>query len=129
MTDAVGNRVTWAYDKTYQLTKENRTGTNPFNTTTVYDSRGNRLVQNATGARITSTYDQANQLKYNLDATGRTTYTFDANGNQQIVQPPIGNRTTNVWDYENQTISVQNPDGSRVTMAYNADNRRVRKDT
>jgi hypothetical protein len=31
----------------------------------------------------------------------RATYTFDANGNQQIVRNPDGTRTTTTWDFEN----------------------------
>ena len=60
-------------------------------------------------------------------AAGRTTYTFDNNGNQQVVQESSGNRTTNMWDYENQSTLIQKPDGSRVTMSYNPFNLRVEK--
>jgi len=58
-------------------------------------------------------------------AAGRATYTFDANGNQQIVREPAGARTTTTWNYENQPTLFRMPDGSRVTMTYNANNRRV----
>jgi YD repeat-containing protein len=68
-------------------------------------------------------------LQISEDASGITMYTFDANGNQQIVQSPNGGRTTYIWDYENQTTLVQLPTGAPVTMAYNADNRRVRKES
>ena len=57
---------------------------------------------------------------------GRGTYVYDANGNQQIEQPAIGNRTTTTWNYENQPTLYRLPAGSRVTMIYNGDNRRVR---
>ena len=66
---------------------------------------------------------------YSVDVTGRTTYTFDADGNQQIVEEPNGDRTTTTWYFENQPSLYRNPDGSRVTMAYHADNRRVSKET
>jgi YD repeat-containing protein len=68
-------------------------------------------------------------LQTSRDTSGVTTYTFDANGNQQVVEAPGGGRTTYTWDYENETTLVQLPTGARVTMAYNADNRRVWKDT
>ncbi len=61
--------------------------------------------------------------------TRRTTYTFDANGNQQVVEAPSGGKTTTTWDYENQPTLVQKPDNSRVTAVYNTDNRRIRKGT
>jgi YD repeat-containing protein len=80
-------------------------------------------------ALTTYTYDAANQFQTSRDASGVTTYSFDANGNQQIVEAPGGGRTTYTWDYENQTTLIQLPTGARVTMAYNADNRRVRKVT
>ena len=40
-------------------------------------------MKNASGSLTTYTYDVANQLETSRDATGVTTYTFDANGNQQ----------------------------------------------
>jgi YD repeat-containing protein len=58
-----------------------------------------------------------------------TACTFDANGNQQIVQAPNANRTTTTWNYENQPTLYLLPGASRVTMAYNADNLRTRKET
>jgi len=61
-------------------------------------------------------------------AAGTTTYTFDANGNQQIDAAPTG-RTTVTWDYENLPTLYRLLDASRVTMSYNADNRCVRKES
>jgi len=128
MLEGAGGRVTWTYDATNQLTNERRTVDNAYNTTFVYDPVGNRLVKNADGSLTTYTYDAANQLQTSRDATGVTTYTFDANGNQRIVQAPSGGLTTSTWDYENQMTLVQLSTGARVTMAYNANNRRVRKE-
>jgi len=78
-------------------------------------------------ALTTSVYDVANQTETSADASGVTTYTFDADGNQQIVQKPGGALTTAVWDYENQNTLIELPDGSLVTMIYNADNRRIER--
>lgn len=75
----------------------------------------------------TTTYDAANQLRHSLAAARRTTYTFDAAGNQQLIQEPTGDRTTTVWDFENQPTLYRLRDVARVTMAYNADFRRVTK--
>ncbi len=125
MVESGGSRTTWSYDDKDQLTGEHRTGTNAYRHTFTYDNRGNRILKNLDGQRTTSTYDAANQLKYSEDASGRTTYTFDADGNQHVVQAPSGDRTTNVWDYENKLVGVQHPAGSRETMAYDPDGKRV----
>jgi YD repeat-containing protein len=120
-----GVRVTWVYDKSSQLIAERRSGISGYVNTFVYDTVGNRLVLNANGTRTTTVYDNANKIKYSTAAAGRTTYTFDANGNQQIVREPAGGRTTTTWSYENQPTLFRMPDGSRVTITYNANNRRV----
>jgi YD repeat-containing protein len=124
--EANGSRVTYAYDNTYQLTGENRTGSNAYRNTFTYDAAGNRTLKNESGQRTTYAYDAANQLKTAQAALGTTSYTFDADGNQQIVQPPTGNRTTTTWDYENRTTLVQLASGLRNTMAYEPDGLRVK---
>ena len=126
LSEADGSRTSWSYDAAYQLTAEHRTGANAFRNTFVYDNRGNRTLKNLDGQRTTSTYDAANQLAWSQDASGRTTYTFDADGNQQVVLSPSGDRVTNLWDYENKLIGVQHPAGSRETMAYDPDGKRVK---
>jgi YD repeat-containing protein len=105
----------------------NRTGTNSYRQTFVYDSASNRTLKNVDGTRTTYSYDAANQLKYGQLPSGRTTYVYDANGNQQIEQPPAGARTTTTWNFENQPTLYRLSSGVRVTMAYNGDNRRVVK--
>ena len=124
--EADGSRVTWSYDATYQLTGEHRTGSNAYRDTYTYDPTGNRLVKIHDGARTTSAYDAANQLRYTEDAAGRTTYTFDADGNQQRILAPNGDRTTYVWDYENRMTRVELPSGIRNTMAYEPEGLRVK---
>ena len=111
LSEADGARTSWSYDAAYQLTAEHRTGANAFRNTFVYDNRGNRTLKNLDGQRTTSTYDAANQLAWSQDASGRTTYTFDADGNNKVVLSPSGDRVTNLWDYENKLIGVQHPAG------------------
>ena len=89
---------------------------------------GNRTLKTADGSLTTSTYDAANQLHTAVDATGTRTFTFDASGNQQIVDELSG-RTTNTWDFENQNTLVVLPSGSRVTMTYTADFLRYSKES
>ena len=126
VVEADGSRVTWSYDATYQLTGEHRTGSTPYRDTYTYDASGNRTLKIHDGARTTSAYDAANQLIYSDDASGRTTYTFDADGNQEVVEDPAGDRTTYAWDYENRMSSAQLPSGVRNTMAYEPDGLRVK---
>ncbi|REJ91914.1 MAG: RHS repeat protein [Planctomycetota bacterium] len=124
--EADGSRVTWSYDATYQLTGEHRTGSNAYRDTYTYDPAGNRLLKIHDGARTSYSYDAANQLQWSEDASGRTTYAFDADGNQELVIEPSGDRTTTAWDYENRTTLVQLPSGIRNTMAYDPDGLRVK---
>ena len=127
--DESGICTTWSYDDSGQLIREERSGTNSYDNSYIYDPTGNRLVKVEAGSRVSMVYDAANQIRYSEDGTGRTTYSFDANGNQELVESPAGEKTTYVWDYENQITLVKKTDGSRVTFTYNADNRRVRKET
>ena len=120
-----GSRVTWVYDRTNQLLAERRWGTSSYINTFAYDPAGNRTLKNADGTRTTFTYDAANQLDTSIDPTGTTTYTFDPNGNQQLVVAPNGDRTTNTWDYENKNTKVELPAGVINTLTYNADGLRV----
>ena len=90
-----------------------------------WSSRNDMLIAGDT--RTTAVYDNANQIKYSAVAAGRTTYSFDANGNQQIVREPAGSRTTTTSNFESQPTLFRMPDGSRVTMTYNANNRRVKR--
>ena len=62
VVESTGNRVTWTYDKTYQLTNEQRSGSNGYNITYTYDPVGNRLVLINGGVRTTSSYDTTNAL-------------------------------------------------------------------
>jgi RHS repeat-associated protein len=127
VVEANGDRLTWSYDTDDQLTAEHRSGANAYARTYVYDPAGNRTFKVIDAARTTYAYDVANQLETADDASGVATYTFDANGNQRIVEQPTAARTTTIWDFENQPTLYANPDASRVTMAYNADNRRTEK--
>src|SRR5207245_980642 len=62
VTESDGTRVTWSYDKTYQLTHERRSGANAYNMTYQYDPVGNRSIMFDSGARSTYVFDAANQL-------------------------------------------------------------------
>ncbi len=126
--EADGSRVTWTYDRISQVTSEWRTGTNPHRHTFTYDSVGNRTLKIEDGARTTLVYDAANQLVTSEDNAGITSYVYDGNGNQTVVQKPNGDRTTQIWDYENRLIKTIQPSGGVTSMAYDADGLRLKRE-
>jgi RHS repeat-associated protein len=127
VVESTGNRVTWTYDKTYQLKNEQRSGSNGYNITYTYDPVGNRLTEINGGARTTSTYDAVNELTRTRVVAGITTYTSDASGNLLTSRNPSNQRTTNTWDYESRLTRVLLPSGVPNTLVYNGDGQRVQK--
>jgi RHS repeat-associated protein len=127
VVESTGNRVTWTYDKTYQLRNEQRSGSNGYNITYTYDPVGNRLVEINGGARTTSTFDAANQLAKTHTVGGVTTYTSDAAGNLLTARNPSNQRTTNTWEHENRLTRVLLPSSVPNTFVYNGDGQRVQK--
>ena len=128
VVESSGNRVTWSYDKTYQLKNEQRSGSNSYNITYTYDPVGNRLVLINGGVPTTSTYDVANELSTsNAFSVGVTTYTSDAAGNLLTSRSPSNQRTTNTWDFENRLTQVALPSAIVDTFTYNGDGQRVQK--
>jgi RHS repeat-associated protein len=123
-----GDRVTWSYDNTYQLRRERRSGANAYDITHTYDAVGNQTLKTDSGARTTYSYDNGNQLVNQLDNSGRTTFTFDPNGNQNAQLKPSTTRTTYVWDVENRMTKALMPAGLRNTFAYNGDGQRVQRE-
>ncbi|MHB8638094.1 MAG: RHS repeat domain-containing protein [Fimbriimonadaceae bacterium] len=123
-----GTLVTWTYDATNQLIRERRNGGNSYDTTYSYDAAGNRLVKLDNSVRTTYTCDAVNQLSKFVDSSGnRTTFSYDATGNQRTQQVPGGGITTNTWDLENRLTKVALPSGTVNTFTYNGDGQRVKR--
>jgi RHS repeat-associated protein len=127
MLESTGDRVTWTYDATDRLTREQRSGESAYDTTYTYDPLGNRLVTDASNARTSYTYDLANQLTTSQDAAGTTTYTYDLAGNLHVVEQPTGARTTTTWDDQNRQTGVIQPTGAVTTCTYRCDGLRHSK--
>jgi RHS repeat-associated protein len=127
VVESTGNRVTWSYDKTYQLKNEQRSGSNGYNITYTYDPVGNRLSEINGGVRTTSSYNAANELSRTQVVAGITTYTSDAAGNLLASRNPSNQRTTNTWDFENRLTQVALPSAIVDTFTYNGDGQRVQK--
>ena len=127
VVEVTGNRVTWTYDNTYQLTNEQRSGSNSYNITYTYDPVGNRVALINGGVRTTSTYDAANELIKTQVIAGVTTITYDANGNTLLSRDPSNNRTSYTWDFENRMTQVTLPAAIVDTFTYNGDGQRTQK--
>jgi RHS repeat-associated protein len=119
--------VSWSYDKTYELTREWRSGANSYAITYTYDAVGNRLTKKDGGALTTYSYDAANQTRRIQDSTGNTTYTFDGAGSLSLTRSPSNQRTSYTWDGEGRLTQVSLPTGTANTFTYNGDGQRVQK--
>ena len=137
--DAVGNRTgiqevdgtlaTFGYDTVDQLTREQRSGVNAYNTTYLYDASGNRLAQIDSGQVTTYLHNPANELFLVMPAAGQpTTIGYDANGNR-TVENTGGALTSYAWDPENRLTNVAYADGSVDTMTYSGDGKRQQRET
>ena len=125
--EVTGNRVSWTYDNTYQLTNEQRSGSNSYNITYTYDSVGNRFGLNNGGVRTTSSYDAANELTKTQVVAGATTDHVRREWELTLTRDPSNNRTSYTWDFENRPTQVALPAGVVDTFTYNADGQRVQK--
>ena len=70
-----------------------------------------------------------NQLRYYDNNTGRTTYIYDANGNERSSRVSSGGVTTNLWDFENKLKTRVMASGARSTYTYDPDGKLIRKDS
>jgi YD repeat-containing protein len=122
---AVG-AVSYSNDASSQLTNEQRTGTDAFNTTYSYDPLGNRLLQTANGLVTTRTSNAANAQMVSISPSGaRTTSTFDANGN--LLQENTGGALVSYsWDPENRLLSYESA-AANETYQYSQDGLRKKK--
>ena len=96
----------------------------PTSTTPSASARGG----DANGRRTTYQYDQADRLLTTNDGATVTTLSWDANGNNTLVQAGAS-VTTYTWDGENRLTKMALPGGSVVTNTYGSDGlRRKRED-
>ena len=122
-----GSVVTWSYDSAYQLTNEERIGSNGYNITYAYDGVGNRTLLISNGSPTTYIYGATNELATSQSSSGVTTYVFDGGGNLFTSLAPGNQLTTNAWDGENRLTHVSLPAGIVDTFTYNSDGHRVQK--
>jgi RHS repeat-associated protein len=127
VVEANGKIVTLAYDPTYQLTNEQRSGANSYNISYVYDPVGNRMLLVNGGAVTTNTYNPGNELVASQSSAGVTTSTYDGSGNLLTSLAPGNQWTTNTWDGESRLTKVALPSGIVDSLVYNGDGQRVQK--
>ncbi len=85
-----------------------------------YDAVGNRLSSLGVPAY---TYNNSNELT----AIGKTTFTYEANGNTLSKATPSGT-TSYTWDFENHLSGVTLPNGSVLHYKYDPFGRRIESD-
>ena len=135
--DGIGNRltvleidktqVTFAYDASYQLLNEQRSGVYAYNTTYAYDSVGNRTLKNDSGALSTYAYNPGNEQVLLTPPTGQpTTSSYDPNGNLTL-ENAGGTFNTYTWDSENRLLVAQVSGTNTRSNTYSADGLRQRQ--
>jgi RHS repeat-associated protein len=123
-----GSRVTYSYDASYQLTREQRSGTTAIDEGFVYDGLGNRLTKTDGTGITTQTYNAANALLTSQAPSGvMTTSSYDGNGNLTL-ENAGGALTTYAWDGDNHLLSVAAA-GNTQTNTYAADGMRFQNVT
>jgi len=127
VTEANGDKVTWSYDNTYQLTRERRDGDYSYDVTYTYDAVGNRATKLAGGVTTTYTYNAANKMTKFDDNSGITTFTYDGNGNQVTKEVPEEDVTTYAYKFENKMVGITYPDQSLNTFTYDGEGKRLQK--
>ncbi len=110
----------YSYDLSGRLEQVFRNGT--LILTYSYDSNGNRLSHITPTETITGVYDDQDRMQ----SYGRSTYTYDLNGNLTSKTDASG---TTYYDYDNlgNLVAVQLPDGTDIEYLIDGQNRRIGK--
>ena len=103
VTELGGAVVSYGYDATDQLTREERAGSAPYLLEYAYDAAGNRTSLTRDGVTTTSTYNAANQLS----GQGSLTFAYDADGNLSSETAPDGSGKSYLFDGQDQLIAVE----------------------
>ena len=108
VTELDGAIVSYGYDATHQLTREQRTGSAPYLLEYAYDAAGNRTGLTRDGVTTTSTYNAANQLTEQTAPDGSlTTFAYDADGNLSSESAPDGSGKSYFFDGQDQLVAVE----------------------
>ena len=121
--DKDGVVTTWVMDDAYRLLRQETSG---GYATFTYDTRGNLASKHHQGSNpMTFTVDAANRLVTMIQATARTTYVFDDNGNMMSEDTnSVFSQVSYSYDDEDRLtlyhLTHVLPNG-RTTFSYSAD--------
>ena len=115
-----GDRVTWSYDTTYQLTREQRSGANGYDITYTYDATQNRLTKLQSAITATYSYDAANELLTEQTPTQTITCSYDSQVHLDE-KDAAGQLTTMAWNGAGQMSGMTLPSGALLTMTYDGE--------
>ncbi len=107
------------YDGIDRLTREQRTGTNPCDTSYGYDQVGNRLSLTLNGVVTNYSYDDNDKLLTATSGGNSAGFGYDGAGNMLSVTGNLFGARTMVYDDESRLTSVTFPGGTD-TFTYNA---------
>mgnify|MGYP000905666568 FL=1 len=117
VVEGSGDRVTWSYDNSYRLTREQRDGSAAYDITYTLDPLGNRSTMFSGGTTTTYSYNAGDAMTVANAGGVLTTFSFDDAGNNTVVNA-AGTLTTCKWDAESRLVAVELTGGNRVTFSY-----------
>ena len=121
-TDALGNRVTYAYTPEGWL--ESVTRADGTVLTFAYDRTGSLLIQNVgDGQTVESSYNDVGKVTEVSGAEGSITYQYDERGYLLSVENVNGDVVSYTYDEYGNKTSMTYPDGRVVSYTYDRMNR------
>ena len=111
--------TTYTMDAKDRVVGARRDGGGGFAFTYAYDNMDNTTVRWESGAPITTMYDVASRVTTAIEGSVVSSFAFDPNGNQTVVDTN-GDLTTMGWDKENRSTSY-NGGGKLMTSTYDGD--------
>jgi len=124
-SDALSHTVTYAYDALGRVSST--TDENAATISYAYNAAGDLTSETYPDATsVTFTYDALHRRTGMTDATGTTTYAYDALGRVTSIDGSASADTfTYAYDANGNRVSMIDPDNRTTTYAYDADNRLI----
>jgi YD repeat-containing protein len=113
--------TTYTYDAKNRLTQDLTSGANAHSYTYTYDGNDNRLSSSETGSVSAWTYDVANRMVTSINGSATTSFTYDRNGCQSVVNEGAGVIYTMLYD-NMLRLNCQISGANRYSYTYDAGN-------